>query len=108
MYELFMTTYSIVLTALCGYVVHNLKENKKEIQKEKERKQAQEKVQCDALRALLRKDLVELHARAMERGSITMGELESGKGMYKAYKALGGNGVVEHMDKDIDTLPIEN
>lgn len=108
MYDLFMTTYSIVLTALCGYVVYNLKENKKELREEKERRQAQEKAQCDALRALLRKNLVELHANAMQRGSITMGELESGKGMYTAYKALGGNGVVEHMDKDIDELPIEN
>lgn len=103
MYDFFMTTYSIVLTALCGYVVYNMKEDKKE----KKRKQAMEKAQGDALCALLRKNLVELHTKAMDRGSITMGELESGKGMYKAYKQLGGNGVVEHMDKDIDSLPIE-
>lgn len=107
MWEFFITTYSIVLTALCGYVVYELKENKKAIREENERKQAQEQAQCDALRALLRKNLVDLHAIAMDRGSISVGELESGKGMYKAYKALGGNGVVEHMDKDIDSLPIE-
>lgn len=108
MWEIFLTTYSIVLTALCGYVVHELKENRKAIKEENERKQAQEQAQCDALRALLRKNLVDLHSKAMDKGSITLGDLESGKGMYKAYKALGGNGVVEHMDKDIDSLPIEN
>lgn len=97
MYEFFMTTYSIVLTALCGYVVYNLKEDKK-------RKQAQ----GDALCALLRTNLIDLHDRVMARGSITIRELEAFKGMYRAYRALGGNGVVEHMDKDIDALPIEN
>lgn len=97
MYELFMTTYSIVLTALCGYVVHNLKEDKK-------RKQAQ----GDALCALLRDRLIDLHDKVMERESITVRELEAFKGMYRAYRALGGNGVVEHMDKDIEKLPIEN
>lgn len=97
MYEFFMTTYSIVLTALCGYVVHNLKEDKK-------RKQAQD----DALCALLRANLIELHDKVMERGSVTVRELESFKGMFRAYRTLGGNGVVEHMDKDIEKLPIEN
>ena len=97
MYELFMTTYSIVLTALCGYVVYNLKEDKK-------RKQAQ----GDALCALLRTNLIELHDKAMDRESIKARELEAFVGMYKAYKELGGNGVVEHMNHDVEKLPIEN
>jgi hypothetical protein len=37
---------------------------------------------------------------------ITPTALESGIAMYKAYKTLGGNGMIDHMDEEIRMLPV--
>ena len=57
---------------------------------------------------ILRKHLMDEHAYWMAKGYITPTALESGLAMYKAYKALGGNGMIDHMDEEIRELPVRN
>ena len=42
------------------------------------------------------------------KGYITAKALESGLLMYRAYKALGGNGMIDHMEEEIRQLPIRD
>ncbi|MFI3172822.1 MAG: hypothetical protein R3Y58_10745, partial [Eubacteriales bacterium] len=72
--------------------------------KETEKEQGiQEGVVC-----LLRIQLIEYHAKYMELEKIPNYVYESFKSMYKAYHALGGNGLVTRMMEDIEELEITN
>ncbi|MFI3172790.1 MAG: hypothetical protein R3Y58_10580, partial [Eubacteriales bacterium] len=72
--------------------------------KETEKEQGiQEGVVC-----LLRIQLIEYHAKYMELKKIPNYVYESFKSMYKAYHALGGNGLVTRMMEDIEELEITN
>jgi hypothetical protein len=42
------------------------------------------------------------------KGFITSKALESGLAMYHAYKVLGGNGMIDHMEEEIQALPIRD
>ena len=44
----------------------------------------------------------------MEKKYISSKALESSLLMYKAYKALGGNGMIDHMEEEIQSLPIKD
>jgi hypothetical protein len=48
------------------------------------------------------------HEIWMAKGYITPTALESGLLMYKAYKGLGGNGMIDHMEEEIQELPIRD
>ena len=76
-----------------------------------------EKEQCDSARTaaienglvcILRKHLMDEHEIWTEKGYITPKALESGLLMYKAYKTLGGNGMIDHMEEEIQILPIRD
>lgn len=56
---------------------------------------------------LLRVKLIEYHAKYMKLGYISSHALENWLLMYKAYKALGGNGMIDHMKQEIEELHIE-
>ena len=57
---------------------------------------------------ILRKHLMDEHEIWTKRGYITAQALESGLLMYKAYKGLGGNGMIDHMEEEIQSLPIRD
>ena len=67
-----------------------------------------EKAIEDGVVCILRKHLMDEHEHWMNEGYITPTALESGIAMYKAYKALGGNGMIDHMDEEIRDLPVRN
>ena len=76
-----------------------------------------EKEQCDSARTtaiengivcILRKHLMDEHELWTAKGYITPKALESGLAMYKAYKTLGGNGMIDHMEEEIQELPIRD
>ena len=48
------------------------------------------------------------HSVWMAKGYITSTALESGLLMYRAYKGLGGNGMIDHMEEEIQELPIRD
>lgn len=106
-----MDIAAIVITTIFGFVSSMLafilqqtfKENKKLKQEQQKRSSALE----NGLVCILRKHLMDEHELWMKKGYITPKALESGLLMYKAYKSLGGNGMIDHMEEEIQQLPIK-
>ena len=97
MEELFYQTYTIalpiVLTALMGYIVWLLKNQKKD-------RDANSK----GTMLLLRVQLIEYHTKYMMLQEIPSYAYENFCEMYYAYHALGGNGMITKMKREIDEL----
>ena len=99
---------SVVSTVLAFILKTAIAENR-ELKREKEEKQSQRETALEnGVVCLLRKNLMDDHAIYMEKGYISSKALESGILMYKAYKALGGNGMIDHMEEEIQSLPIKD
>ena len=99
---------SIVSGMLIFMLQSSIKENR-ELKKEKD--EAQDKRDAaikNGLVCVLRKHLMDDHTEWMAKGYITSKALESGLLMYQAYKALGGNGMIDHMEEEIQELPIRD
>lgn len=107
-----MDIWSIVLTSVLGVITavltfvlqRKISENKQL----KEKKKTHEKALENGLVCILRKHLMDEHKIWMEEGYITSKALESGLLMYQAYKGLGGNGMIDHMEEEIQELPIKD
>ena len=111
-----MNVYSIILTVISGIgfpiLVHMLKTKMTEVKKlkqEKEEKQSKREAALEeGMVCILRKHLMDEHEIWTTKGYITAKALESGLAMYKAYKTLGGNGMIDHMEDEIQQLPIRD
>ena len=107
-----MDILSIVITVVFGFISTMLayllqqshKENKRLKEEQKKRATALE----DGVVCILRKHLMDEHELWMSKGYIPAKALESGLLMYKAYKSLGGNGMIDHMEEEIQELPIRD
>jgi hypothetical protein len=99
---------SVVSTILGSILLSLYKENKK-LKQEKEKRQCDhDKAIKDGLQCILRKHLMDEHEIWATRGYITAHALENGLAMYRAYKKLGGNGMIDHMEEEIQELPIRD
>ncbi len=100
MEQFLMQTYTIalpvILTALMGYIVWLLKNQKKD-------RDANSK----GTMLLLRVQLIEYHDRYMARGDIPSYAYENFMEMYDAYHALGGNGMITKMKREIEELHLK-
>ena len=100
MSEFLMQTYlialPIVLTAVLGYVVWLLKEQKKD-------RDANGK----GTMLLLRVQLIEYHDKYMKLGEIPSYAYDNFVEMYEAYHALGGNGLITKMYHEIQSLHLQ-
>lgn len=85
-----------------------MKENDTLKRKEKEKKSQHETAMEEGVVCILRKHLMDEHETWTTKGFITSKALESGLLMYKAYKGLGGNGMIDHMEEEIQELPIRD
>lgn len=94
--ELIMTTYKITLPILLGYIVWLLKKQKKD-------RDADSK----GTMLLLRVHLIEYHDKYTNLGEIPSYAYQNFNEMYEAYHALGGNGMVTKMKKEIDELHLK-
>ena len=92
-YQTYVTALPIVLTALMGYVVWLLKNQKKD-------RDANSK----GTMLLLRVQLIEYHDKYMRLGSIPSYAYENFCEMYNAYHKLGGNGTGTKMYEEIKDL----
>ena len=92
-YQTYDTALPIVLTALMGYVVWLLKNQKKD-------RDANSK----GTMLLLRVQLIEYHDKYMRLGSIPSYAYENFCEMYNAYHELGGNGMITKMMHEIEEL----
>lgn len=100
MSEILMQTYlialPIILTSVLGYVVWLLKEQKKS-------KDANGK----GTMLLLRVQLIEYHDKYVALGEIPSYAYDNFDEMYKAYHALGGNGMITKMYEEIQDLHLQ-
>lgn len=106
-----MDIWSIVITAFFGFVstmlAYLLQQSHKENKRLKQEQQKRASALEDGVVCILRKHLMEEHELWMKKGYIPPKSLESGLLMYKAYKSLGGNGMIDHMEEEIQQLPIK-
>lgn len=107
MQDFFMTTYSLLVPPLIGYVIWLLKEQKKDSRIKAEADAKAQKTLNEATKCLLRVKLIEDHDKFMERGHIPSYALSNYEQMYEAYHELGGNGMIEAMHDEIRTLRME-
>ena len=118
MNDLLLQTYlialQIILTALMGYIVWLLQEQRKQkkadvIERneriEVERKQREANSHGTML--LLRVQLIEYHDKYMQLGEIPSYAYENFNEMYDAYHKLGGNGMVTKMKQEIEELHLK-
>ena len=95
-----MQTYTvalpIILTALMGYVVWLLKNQKKD-----------RDANSRGTMLLLRVQLIEYHDKYTAIGHIPSYAYENFCEMYEAYHTLGGNGMVTKMKEEIDELHLK-
>ncbi len=100
MKEILLETYSvalpIILTALMGYIVWLLKNQKKD-------RDANSK----GTMLLLKVQLIEYHDRYMTDGDIPSYAYQNFCEMYDAYHALGGNGMITKMKHEIEELRLK-
>lgn len=57
------------------------------------------------VQALLRANIISIYNKYMDRGEIPIYERENIDHLYKEYKALGGNGVIESLMEKLTDLP---
>ena len=113
-YQTYIIALPIILTALLGYIVWLLQEQKKQkaidtkernerIEEEKKLRQANGK----GTMLLLRVQLIEYHDKYMKLGTIPSYAYENFCEMYKAYHRLGGNGMITKMMHEIEELHLK-
>ena len=118
MKEFFLQTYLIALpiflTAIMGYIIWLLKEQKKQkIADAKERndriaKETEERLaNSKGTMLLLRVQLIEYHDKYMMLGDIPSYAYENFMEMYDAYHALGGKGMITKMMHEIEELHLK-
>lgn len=101
-------TTSVVSAMLVFILQYFVRENMK-LKRDKEKAHEERETALEnGVVCLLRVKLIEYHTKYMELGYISSHALENWLLMYKAYKALGGNGMVDHMKQEIEELHIEN
>ena len=96
MKEFLMTSYTIALPIVLGYIVWLLKEQKKV-----------RSANSEGTKCLLRVKLIEYHDKYMGKGSIPSYALRNWVEMFNAYKRLGGNGMIDGMDREVRALKID-
>ena len=96
MKEILLQTYTIALPILLGYIVWLLKQQKKD-------KDANSK----GTMLLLRVQLIEYHDKYVALGEIPSYAYDNFDEMYKAYHALGGNGMITKMYDEIKSLHLQ-
>lgn len=104
MSEFLLTTYTIVLPVLLGYIVWLLKEQRNDRKEESKKRDANSRGTMLMLRYMLER----YHTQYMYQGFITRDQYKNCEEIYDAYHALGGNGLATHMWEDIKKLEVRN
>ena len=100
MQQFLINTWSVVLTALVGYFVYLLKEQRKERAKEN----AKRDTNSNGTKLILFYMLQRLHTEYKYQGYVTYDQRSNFKDMYDAYHGLGGNGYGTKMWNEVQEL----
>ena len=104
----FITILTSVASAMLVFLLQSvIKENHRLKQEKEEKEAARSSAIEEGIVCLLRVKLIELHTEHMREGIISAQAYQNWMLMYKAYKALGGNGMIDHMKAEIEELPIK-
>lgn len=104
-----LTIVTSVASAMLVFILQSvIRENRKLKQEKEENHEKRENALENGVVCLLRVKLIEYHTKYVEMGYITSHGLQNWLKMYDAYKALGGNGMIDHMKAEIEALHIEN
>ena len=113
-YRTYLIALPVVLSALLGYIVWMLKEQKEQkkidIKERNERIEAERKLRENNSKGtmlLLRVQLIEYHNKYIKLGDIPSYAYETFWKMYDAYHALGGNGMITKMKNEIEELHLK-
>lgn len=113
-YQTYLIALPVVLTALLGYIVWMLKEQKK--QKKIDTKERDERIEAErklrennskGTMLLLRVQLIEYHNKYIKLGDIPSYAYENFLEMYNTYHALDGNGMITKMKSEIEELHLK-
>ena len=89
--------FEILMSAAVGLLAAGYRLALKEIGKQK--------IERDAIKSLLRSEIITMHGRYTGKGEIPIYAQENVQAMYDAYHALGGNGTVTKLVHEIMELP---
>lgn len=91
-----------------GFIIRNLiTENRRLRDIRKEKNMTIQEAMANGIKYLLMIKLIEYHDRYYPTGKISTHAYSNFMKMYKAYNALGGNGLVTKMKEEIETLEVE-
>ena len=114
LFQTYLIALPIFLTAIMGYIIWLLKEQKKQkIADTKERndriaKETEERLaNSKGTMLLLRVQLIEYHDKYMKIGEIPSYAYQNFCEMYEAYHELGGNGMITKMMHEIEELHLK-
>lgn len=101
-----ITIMTSVASAMLVFVLQGIIRENNRLKREKEQSvEEREKALENGVVCLLRVKLIEYHTKYYaDAGEISTHAYENWMLMYKAYKALGGNGMIEHMKQEIEEL----
>lgn len=106
--EILYTGLVSLAVAMLAFVLQGVLRENHKLKKEKEKCMKEEDTAVkDGVLSLLRSEMIRCHAKYTERQSITLHGYEAWKEMFKAYTALGGNGMVKHLNAEIEELEIK-
>lgn len=110
-----MTTYTIVLPIILGYIVWLLQSSKKreyeKIAKDREEQEIQERKTKAANRGImliLRYMLSRYHTEYIYQSYVTSEQLSDFEEIYAAYESLGGNSVAVRWREEVLRLPVKD
>lgn len=104
-----VTAVLSVVSGTLAFIIQNLvRENDRLRSNKREEEHTKQEAISNGVLSLLKIQLIEYHDKYMTSGNIPTYVYDNFDEMYKAYVALGGNGMVKHMKEDIDRLRLEN
>lgn len=99
-----VSTFEVIISAFVGYVFWKLRkeDDKKDTNKKNEIEETKKAIKKqedknELLLGLARISLINKMQESLDRGFTTQADYEVIEALYKPYKELGGNGVVEHL-----------
>ena len=106
--EYIITITTSVASAMLVFILQSVIRENRKLKHERDEKHANEEAALkDGVLCLLRVKLIEYHKKYMDSGHISSHGFQNWMLMYKAYIALGGNGMIKHMKDEIEELRIE-
>jgi type II secretory pathway pseudopilin PulG len=93
------TAVTSVVSAVVASLVSRARSGAKEMQE-------QQRAMSQGIRALLWRELQDIHARAHEAGGMTVADRRHLESVYGAYHGLGGNGTGTKLYTDAIALPV--